>query len=127
MFKKLLLAAAVLLGSCLQPGLAEAGDTGSRYQNGTQYHRDGGGYTVRYGNTVRSYRYSSGVTQQYSRQGNWEYYRDNRGTYGARYYDNHRGVQKFDYRSPSIGRRVIGENPYPSNYYSPRWSQVLPW
>jgi septal ring factor EnvC (AmiA/AmiB activator) len=91
---------------------------------GSYVHRDGMGRTVKQGNQTLVQRLN-GPSAVYTRQGDWEAVQWDTGVYGYRYYDDSRGVQRFDYRNPMMGIRTIGERPYIGNDYGQGWSQQL--
>jgi|688.fasta_scaffold713025_2 hypothetical protein len=92
------------------------------YGYGFQMHEDGGGVTTRAGNEMLVER-ADGTATYYRRSGDWEYRQHNNGVHGYYHYDDVRQVQRFDYRNPRTGARIIGENPYPTNPYNRAWSR----
>ena len=85
-----------------------------------EVHEDGQGVTIRQGNQTLVRR-NGGHAELITRVGNWEYRQHSNGVYGAYYYDNVKGVQRYDFRDPRTGQRKIGENPYPNTPYYYGW------
>jgi hypothetical protein len=100
--------------------LGTASSAHAQYGTSVEPHVDGK-VTYRRGNETLVQR-TDGSYVLYRRFGNWHYFQESTGKFGAYFYDNVRRVQRFDIRDPRTGRREIGENPYKGNRSAIGWS-----
>jgi len=107
----------------LQSDLASYRSKDTSVAANVRAHGDGfeNGFNIIQGNLTTVVR-SDGTIQQYRRDGDWVYYRDNAGGVGAQFNDRIEGVQRFDYRNTIRRTQTIGENPHPGNTSRQPWS-----